>query len=117
MSRYFAKLEAIAGTILLLCLSTNSFASGLYGNVGYRHHPIQIAIGHRGHSNQFGHGYNRYRHANNIGRRGHANQFGHGYNRYQHANKIGHRGHAYNYGLRNHHYNKHSYKRGHNYRH
>ena len=95
MSRYFAKLEAIAGTILLLCLSTNSFASGLYGNVGYRHHPIQIAIGHRGHSNQFGHGYNRYRH----------------------ANKIGHRGHAYNYGLRNHHYNKHSYKRGHNYRH
>ena len=95
MSRYFAKLAAIAGTILLLCLSTNSFASGLYGNVGYRHHPIQIAIGHRGHSNQFGHGYNRYRHANNIG----------------------HRGHAYNYGLRNHHYNKHSYKRGHNYRH
>ncbi len=88
MSRSFAKLTAIAGAVLLLSLSSNSFAGGFYGNIGYGHHPIHIVIGHSGHGKH---------------------HYGHRYNRYDR--------HAKHYRHKHHGYNKHAYKYGHNYRH
>lgn len=92
MSISFTKLATIAGTVLLLTLSTNSFASGLYGNVGYGHHPIHIAIGYNGHGKHYSHRRDHYKHYNKR-------SYGH---QRRHYNK-----HAYNYRHSNrHHYNQ-----------
>ena len=95
MSIRFAKLTIAASTILLLSFSTNSIAGGVYGNVGYGHHPIHVVIGYNGHGRDYGHSRNNYRHHNDHKRN-------YRQNRHHYYNK-----HAYNYGHSNrHHYNQ-----------
>lgn len=91
MSINFAKLATLSGAIVLLSLSSNSFASGIYGSVGYGHHPIHVVIGYNGHGKHYGH-------------RRHYNKH------YSHK--------RYYNNHRRHHYNKYAYnKHGHGYRH
>ena len=53
MSKNIAKLTKITGAILLIVFSANSFAGGVYGNVGYRDYPLSVVIGYK----DYGHGY------------------------------------------------------------
>ncbi len=55
MSINFAKLATLSVTLLLLFLSANSFASGIYGSVGYGHYPIHVVIGYNEHGKHYGH--------------------------------------------------------------
>jgi hypothetical protein len=89
MTKNFTKLVKIAGVALLLSVSTHSFAGGLYGSVGYGHHPVKIVIGHNGHGKH----YKRERHHYNKHNK--KQYYGHRYNHRQ----------VYNYGHRANHYN------------
>ncbi|MDW3094978.1 MAG: hypothetical protein R8G33_04810 [Gammaproteobacteria bacterium] len=93
MSINFTKSTTIAGTVLLLSLSTSSFASGIYGSVGYGHHPIHIVVGYNGHGKHYGHRRHHYKHYN------HKRHYNHHRRHYYK--------HAYNYGHKaRHHYNQ-----------
>ncbi len=89
MSTNFAKLTKIAGLVLLLSFSANSFASGFYGSVGYGHHPIKIVVGHHGHGKHYAHKKHHYNHH---------------YKKHYYGHRYNHR-RAYNYGHRAYHYN------------
>lgn len=52
MSTNFTKLTTIAGIVLLLSLSVNSYAGSVYGNVGYGHHPIHVVISYYGYGHR-----------------------------------------------------------------
>ncbi len=87
MTTHFAKLTKVAGVVLLLSLSSNSFAGGLYGSVGYIDHPIKIVIGHNGHGKHYKHRSNHYRHYKK-------DYYAHRYN-HRRAHRYEHRVHHY----------------------
>ena len=59
MPKKFAKFISAISAVLLLSFSTNSFAGGYYGKIGYSHYPIKVVIGHHGH---YGHKSRYYNH-------------------------------------------------------
>ena len=90
MLKSFAKITIAAAALLLVTFSTNSIAGGLYGNIGYGHHPIHVVIGYNGHDKQYSHRRNHHKRYHNHKRR---------------------------HIQRHHHYNKHAYRHGHGKRH